>query len=136
MKLFITLLLAATMFACSVSTPTNKDAIIHFSEEVHDFGKLAYKKEAECEFKFSNPGKTPLLIFEVKTSCGCTVPEWTQKPIKPNSKGEIKIKYDAAFPGRFYKTITVYYNGVESPDTLTINGEVDYLEELEDLANE
>ncbi len=136
MKLFITLFLATTMSACSVSAPTNKDASISFTELAHDFGELPYKKEAEYVFEFSNPGKTPLVIFEVKTSCGCTVPKWTTKPIKPNGKGEIKIKYEADSPGTFHKTIIVHYNGKNSPVTLSINGQVGFSEELEAMVNE
>lgn len=136
MKLLITLLLTTTIYACSVSTPTNTDASLTFTELSHDFGTLTYKKEAECVFEFSNPGKTPLVVFEVKTSCGCTVPKWTTKPIKPNGKGEIKIKYDADFPGAFHKTITVFYNGKNSPITLIINGQVDYPKEMEAMVHE
>jgi len=40
-------------------------------------------------------------LCDVKTSCGCTIPEWPRKPVKPGAKGEIKVKYDAAFPGVF-----------------------------------
>ncbi|WP_394368018.1 DUF1573 domain-containing protein [Flavobacterium undicola] len=68
----------------------------------------------------------PLLIKDVNTSCGCTVPEWYKGIIKPNKNGEIKIVYDAKYPGRFNKTITVFYNGKDSPINLTIKGEVPY----------
>lgn len=136
MKVLITIVLATIMFACSLSVSTNTDASISFTELTHDFGILTYKKEAECVFEFSNPGKTPLVIYEVKTSCGCTVPEWTRKPIKPNCKGAIKIKYDADFPGVFNKTISVYYNGKNSPNTLRIHGQVNYPEEMEVMVNE
>ncbi len=119
-----------------ITTVSTNDAKITFSKREYSFGKLPYKKEAEYSFQFTNPGKTPLVIYDVKTSCGCTVPEWTKKPIKPEKTGEIKIKYDAAFPGVFHKEISVYYNGKDSPATLTIKGQVGYPDDLEGAGND
>ena len=116
--------------ACS-ATVSHHDANIHFNQNEYDFGSLQYKKEAEHSFRFINPGETPLVIYDVKTSCGCTVPEWTKQPIKPGKTGEIKIKYDAAFPGVFHKEISVYYNGQDSPVKLSIRGKVQYPDDLE-----
>ena len=83
-------------------------------------------------FKFSNTGETPLLIYDVKTSCGCTVPEWPKEGIAPKEEGIIKVNYDAKHFGNFSKTITVFYNGVNSPQLLTIKGEVVYTREEEE----
>ena len=96
--------------SCS-STPTGSDAIVHFNDLDYNFASISYMENAEHNFEFINTGGYPLVIYDVKTSCGCTVPEWTKKPIKPGGTGEIKIKYDADFPGVFHKTIKVYYNG-------------------------
>ena len=63
---------------------------------------------------------------QVETSCGCGVPKWTRKPIKPNKSGEIEVTYDAKYPGKFHKTITVFANTDDSPVQLTISGEVEY----------
>jgi hypothetical protein len=118
------------IFLCGCSaTVTRNDASISFSKEKYDFGTLLYKNEATCVFEFSNPSKTMLIINNVKTSCGCTVPEWPKKPVRPGEKGIIKIKYDAEFPGVFHKTVEVFYNGAGSPVNLEINGEVEYPEE-------
>ena len=115
--------------ACSTNV-NYSDASIRFNKEKHDFGTIQYKKEAACTFEFSNTGKSALIIYDVKTSCGCTVPEWTKEPIRPGKKGLLKIKYDAEYPGVFYKTIEVTYNGPGSPVSLKINGEVEYPENI------
>ncbi|MBW6537079.1 MAG: DUF1573 domain-containing protein [Mariniphaga sp.] len=113
------------MFIFSCSSPvTRNDAVILFKGQEYDFGTISLKEEVYYGFEFSNPGKTPLVISNVKTSCGCTIPEWPQKPVKPGTKGEIKVAYDAAFPGVFHKTITVYFNGKDSPVQLSIKGQV------------
>ncbi|MFV0266549.1 MAG: DUF1573 domain-containing protein [Draconibacterium sp.] len=70
-------------------TVINNNATIVFENTVHDFGELELNGNGSCSFVFSNPGNAPLLIQQVKTSCGCTVPEWPARPIKPGS-GEIK----------------------------------------------
>lgn len=114
--------------SCSSNMAPN-NATINFNQTSNDFGTIQYKKETTCVFEFSNPGKTMLIINDVKSSCGCTVPEWTKEPIRPGEKGIIKIKYDAAFPGVFHKTVEVIYNGLESPFSLEIKGEVEYPEE-------
>ena len=118
------------LFSCS-SPVTQNDAVIRFNGEEHDFGTIPFKEELYYGFEFSNPGKTPLVISNVKTSCGCTIPEWPRKPVKPGTKGEIKVKYDAAFPGVFHKTITVYFNGKGSPVRLSIKGQVGHPEKKE-----
>jgi hypothetical protein len=125
MKLIVTTLIAIVIISCSSTTPQN-NASISFNKMEHDFGTIPYKKEAIYLFEFTNPGKTPLVINDVKSSCGCTVPEWTKAPIRPGGKGQITIKYDAAFPGMFHKTVEVFYNGPGSPHNLEIKGEVEY----------
>lgn len=115
-------------------TQTKDDVVITeitnmtFKQKEHDFGEIPMGKSVSTLFKFSNAGESPLLIKEVTTSCGCTVPEWPKEIIEPNKKGEIKIVYDAKYPGLFNKTITVVYNGKDSPLELTIKGKVSYPE--------
>jgi hypothetical protein len=130
MKTFFLTILTLALLSCG-HTVIKNDARIHFENKKHDFGKLSLKKEAQTSFQFTNSGSTPLVIFDVMTSCGCTVPEWTKSPVNPGDIGDIKIIYDADFPGAFHKTITVYYNGEASPETLSINGQVEYSKNLE-----
>ncbi len=115
--------------ACSISVDHN-NASINFNQKEYDFGTLPYKKEAMCKFEFTNPGKTALIVYDVKTSCGCTAAEWTKTPVTPGKTGAINVKYDAAFPGVFNKGITVYYNGPDSPVILQIKGEVQYPDKM------
>ncbi|MDP3642553.1 MAG: DUF1573 domain-containing protein [Bacteroidota bacterium] len=128
MNKHFTLLLLVFMCACK-GTVSHNDASISFSNDKYDFGTIPYKKEATYSFEFSNSGKTMLIINNIKTSCGCTVPEWSKEPIRPGRKGQITIKYGAEYPGVFHKTIDVIYNGLESHYSLEIKGEVKYPEE-------
>jgi len=81
-------------------------------------------KKTEYRFECSNPGKANLVIYNVETSCGCTVAEWTKSPIQQNGKGVITVQYNPSFSGAFMKEVKVYYNGKGSPAILHIRGEV------------
>ena len=121
--ILLTFFIVEIIISCSKSD-FEKNAIIKFPHKEYDFKQLEIGQKAEYDFEFSNPGKTPLVIQNVKTSCGCTVPEWTKEPVKPDKKGKISIKYDTFNPGTFSKSITVYYNGKDSPAHLKIRGTV------------
>ncbi len=74
-------------------------------------------------FKFKNTGKTPVLIQNVQTSCGCTTAKKPEAPVMPKKSDEISVKYDTNRVGPFEKTITVT-NNVGAPIVLTIKGNV------------
>ncbi len=123
-KKILILLTSCFLVSCKLNTVSN-NATITFKNPEYDFGELELNGNGNYSFVFNNTGDTPLFIQDVKTSCGCTVPQWPSKPIKPGRSSEIKINYDTKHTGRFHKTITVYYNGKDSPITLTIKGIVD-----------
>ncbi len=130
MKKDLFLVIFFVFFSCSPTIPAN-DASISISSLEYNFGELFYKSKAVYKFDFTNPGKTPLVIYNVKTSCGCTVPQWPKKPIRSGKTGTIAIEYDTSHAGAFNKTITVFYNGKESPVELSIKGRVKYPKEIE-----
>ena len=81
-----------------------------FEETSFNFGEIEYNSEAQHSFKFTNTGSKPLIIRNVRPSCGCTTPEWPKNPIMPGETGEIKATYDTKREGRFHKSITVLTN--------------------------
>jgi hypothetical protein len=84
------------------------------------------KEQTGYEFlNLSTPGNTPLVISNVKASCGCTIPKKPNKPILPGASGEIEVKYDTRRVMPFKKTITVSSNAVNSTVLLTIKGKVE-----------
>lgn len=85
---------------------------------------IPYDSQELFVFEFKNTGKTPLLIQDVKTSCGCTAAEKPSEPIQPGKKGVIKVKYDTKRVGDLHKTITVTTNVQTEPIVLTIKGTV------------
>ena len=105
---------------------TNPNApIIKFDKLVHDYGEIQQHADGRCEFKFTNKGKEPLILSNVRSSCGCTVPEWPRKPIMPGHSDVVKVKYDTKRVGPINKSIHVYSNATESTITLRIKGKID-----------
>ena len=99
-------------------------AEITFEKKVNDYGSIKKNGDGSTEFVFKNTGKKPLIIYDVKTECGCTTPTWPKEPINPGKTGIIKVAYDTKETGVFSKTITVSSNAVNDKVELTIQGEV------------
>ena len=103
--------------------PKNPNApVFEFVTEVIDYGKIALNADGVRTFKFKNVGKSPLVINDIKSSCGCTVPKKPAGPIMPGDSGEIEVKYDTNRPGGFSKSITVASNADEPVKMLQIKG--------------
>jgi len=98
---------------------------IFFTKTTHDYGIIEQGGDGFCEFSFTNKGEKPLILSNVKASCGCTVPEWPREPIMPGESNVIKVKYNTNIIGKFAKTIQVYSNAVNSHVILTIVGQVE-----------
>lgn len=118
--LLIGILLCASWSFCQ---ETSKSAIA-FDTTTFNFGQLVKGENAECTFNFRNNGKVPLIITDVKASCGCTVPTWTREPVKYEGTGYVKVKYNTNTIGTFNKTITVYTSDNNKSVILTVKGEV------------
>jgi hypothetical protein len=57
----------------------------------HDFGALIHKQPGVHYFAFKNPSSEPLTVDNVRTTCGCTSPDWDADVI-PDSIGMIKLE--------------------------------------------
>lgn len=122
MKKFLTFLFVATFGLISYAQET---AEISFKTEEIDYGKIKAGSDGVRVFEFTNTGKAPLVITNVSSSCGCTVPSWTKEPIAPGAKGKIEVKYDTNRVGPISKTVTVTSNAKQNPvKALRIKGEV------------
>jgi hypothetical protein len=116
------------MISCSQTSGTTENisgAGIQFETTEHDFGTISEKGDGTFSFVFKNTGKEPLILNNVRSSCGCTVPEWPKEPIKKGGKGTIKVSYNTRITGSFSKKITVYSNAGGDPVILLIKGKVE-----------
>lgn len=99
-------------------------AKIKFKMETIDYGQIAKGSDGVRVFEFTNTGNAPLVIEDVKSTCGCTVPKKPEGAIAPGASSSIQVKYDTNRVGPIRKTITVYSNADEPIKALKIKGEV------------
>lgn len=99
-------------------------AVIKFNKLVHDYGTIYQNADGNSEFSFTNKGDQPLVLSSVRSSCGCTVPQWPKEPILPGQSGSIRVTYDTKRIGTISKQVTVLSNATESQVTLNIKGNV------------
>ncbi len=99
---------------------------LSFEKVIHNFGEVKEDGGTKTyEFKFKNNGGQPLVVHNVKASCGCTTPQWTRQPIPPGGSGYVRAIFDPRNrPGNFNKTITVSSNAQNATIILRINGKV------------
>jgi len=100
--------------------------VITYEKTEHDFGKIHEEDgRVTVVFTFRNEGMSPLILSNVRASCGCTTPDWTKEPVEPGQTGSIKVTYNPnGRPGRFQKTVTVTSNATEPTTKVYIKGEV------------
>jgi ribosomal protein L30E len=100
-----------------------KVPVIQFNSLVHDYGNIYKNGNGVCTFEFKNTGKADLLLSNVSSSCGCTVPEWPKEPIPPGKTASIKVSYNTSRTGPINKNVFVDSNAGERV-TLNIKGNV------------
>ncbi|MBE7633892.1 DUF1573 domain-containing protein [Tenacibaculum finnmarkense genomovar ulcerans] len=93
-----------------------------FETETIDYGKVAIASEGKRTFEFTNIGDEPIIIKDIISACGCTVPKKPEAPIMPGQKGQIEVSYDTKRPGGFSKTLTVVSNAKNKRKRIKIKG--------------
>ena len=111
--------IVVTLICMSVSAQK-----ISFEKETITTKNTMWKHPVSAVFKFTNKGKSPLIIKNVDPGCGCMTPKWTQGPIEKGESGEIIITYDAMQLGKFDRYIEVFTNADEEPADIRMKGRV------------
>ena len=102
------------------------DATITFKETEVNFNETESGTVLDLNFEFENTGDSMLIIKNISTSCGCTIPKIEKKEYQPGEKGVIPVKfYTAGYSGRVIKTLTVATNDKKNVYTrLKITGNI------------
>lgn len=123
MRYLLSLLLLGVVFVSSAqeeSEPVSGAKIV-FSEKSFDFGEIRQGDRVEHTFEFENTGNEPLILSDVRTTCGCTAPEWPREPVAPGEKASVKVLFNSTGKiGVQNKVITVMSNAVNSPARVKI----------------
>ncbi|AOW19583.1 DUF1573 domain-containing protein [Urechidicola croceus] len=121
-KLFlITALLVSSL---TYSQIEDTSGIFEFNEETIDYGTINKNADGKRTFTFKNIGNSPIIITNVKGSCGCTVATKPENPILPGESSSIEVNYATNRIGGFSKTITITSNASEPKKVLRIKGNV------------
>ena len=130
MKRIIQLSMVLLAIAAVNSVVAQDKAKIAFEKTDHNFGSFKESDGVQTvSFKFTNTGSVPLILSNVRASCGCTTPKWTREPVPPKGSGEIQVSYNPQNrPGAFNKSVTVTSNAENSTVMLSVSGQVNQRE--------
>ena len=103
-------------FICDAQVEVPK---FRFEKKSIKFGKVSAGKILSFDYVFENTGTQPLVISNIKVSCGCTKPEWPKEPVFPGKKDTIHVEVDTkSMIGWQDRTLEVYSNVKNSPTKL------------------
>jgi hypothetical protein len=107
----------------TINVSNENEAQITFEKTIHDFGSIMEGEKAEFSFKFTNTGNKQLIISNVSSSCGCTVPSYTKEPLEPGESGVVKVVFDSKMRiDHFEKAVTVVANTNPIETRLLVRG--------------
>ncbi len=118
------LMLFVGLISLGIYAQDTAAAKIEFKSETIDYGEIEKGSDGVRVFEFTNTGSIPLVISNVKSSCGCTIPKKPEGPILPGKTGQIEVKYDTKRVGPIRKAITVTSNADTPTKVLKIKGTV------------
>lgn len=99
---------------------------LYFYGRSFDFGRIMEGDTVRHEYHFYNSGNEPLVISNVKVSCGCTRADYPKEPLMPGDRGLIGVTFDSKGKlGRQKPFISVITNGTPEIYSLFLEGTVD-----------
>lgn len=100
---------------------SSKFPVLEFVASEHDFGKIEKGTPVETVFNYKNTGVAPLVITNIGTTCGCTVPkDWSREPLAAGESGKFTVKYNGSGNGAITKSITVTANTEKGSEVVKI----------------
>jgi hypothetical protein len=99
--------------------------VLSFDKVEHDFGTITEGENVGTIFRFTNSGDGALIIGSATTSCGCTVPKFSNKPVAPGESGTLEVVFDSSHrEGKQTKTISVRSNAEPQVIVLRITADI------------
>ena len=138
-KLVTALFLTSMIFSCDIRSMKNKADVqvanpgtkftdsttVQMIDSTYNFGKVTDGEKVEYSYRFRNTGKNALIVSSAVASCGCTVPEKPEEPVKPGETGFLKVVFNSkGRVGEVHKEITVTSNAYPKFPVLKLTGQV------------
>lgn len=125
---YLVFILSLEMAACSsISTKDNEGSdlrgnpVLVFDKELYTFGKVKYGDVVGIQLKYRNAGDSPLVIHEIKTSCGCLDVKFKNAPVEVGDSARIEVIFDTSgFQGRQVKMLKFFSNASEKPKEIVL----------------
>lgn len=103
----------------AMADTSNYTKIEWLDSTTQSLGKIKEGSIVEISWKFKNAGDKPLIISDVRGTCGCTVADKPNEPIAPGQEGTIKARFNSQGQGpEAHKTVTVDANTREQTQHL------------------
>lgn len=120
----LSIIIFALVFALAGTLSAQSKMVFETTEL--DFGELDAGKTVELTFKFKNTGDETLIITNINSSCGCTIPRIGKKEYQPGETGVIPVRFNSrGLKGKIAKTVTIVTNDKDNEyTTLKIKGTV------------
>lgn len=110
-----------------IDIKNNNTAKIKFDDEIMNLGEISAKTEYKFSFNFQNIGTKPLVLYAVKTDCGCISTKFSKNPILPNERSFIEVIFNEKVKGPFNREIRVLSNSQESYIKLNLRGKIKFI---------
>ncbi len=99
----------------------SKFPVLEFDKKEHDFGEIEAKTKVTTVFNYKNTGDSPLVITDIKSTCGCTVPQdWSREPLLPGGEGKFSVTFNGSGSNKVSKSITVTANTEKGSEVVKI----------------
>ena len=98
-----------------------KYPVMTFDRKIYDFGTIEDGVPQETIFSYTNTGDAPLVISEIKSTCGCTVPQdWSRAPLLPGESSQFTVKFNGKGANKTTKTVTINANTQNGSESVRI----------------
>jgi hypothetical protein len=116
MKHLVFLLLVLLLAACGSQAPVIE------VEPMNDFGTVKKGEVATMDVVVRNAGRSPLVIENIITTCGCTSGTLSETTIQPDGEAILSVRYDSAAHetdmGQLERRLYLMSNGADENGTL------------------
>jgi uncharacterized cupredoxin-like copper-binding protein len=101
--------------------PVGLAAEMTFDKTFHDFGTINNGAAQETMFSYKNTGDSPLVVTDIKSTCGCTIPSWSKEALSPGESSQFTVKFNGKGSNKVSKSVTVFANTKKGKEIVTIS---------------
>jgi hypothetical protein len=99
--------------------------VLQLDKMEHDFGTIMNGTPVETVFKYTNTGNSMLVVSNIKSTCGCTVPSNYTKEVAPGETGQFTVKFNGKGNGKVSKSLTMTTNTEKGTEVVKISAMVE-----------